>query len=73
MLLIETVEDRCDYCGCCVGVCPEDAIELKESELIIIEDLCTNCSKCVWSCPVEALRFNREKAAAQKNPAGEAA
>jgi Fe-S-cluster-containing hydrogenase component 2 len=44
-----------------VGVCPEDAIELKESEITISEELCTNCAKCVWSCPIEVLVFNKEK------------
>jgi len=57
-LLIEFLRDKCDYCGCCVGVCPEDAIELKEAELNIIDESCTNCSKCVWVCPYEALLFN---------------
>jgi len=61
MLLIEIYSNKCDFCGCCVGVCPEDAIELKEAEIHIFEELCTNCSKCVWSCPVEALKFNSEK------------
>lgn len=60
MLLIEVKPGKCDYCGCCVGICPEDAIELKEAEINIIEELCTNCAKCVWSCPVEALYFNKE-------------
>jgi len=44
-----------------VGVCPEDAIELKEAEIKISEFLCTNCVKCVWSCPIEVLKFNKEK------------
>ena len=61
MLLIDIVPDTCDFCGCCVGICPEDAIELKEAEIRIIDELCTNCSKCVWACPVDALKFNREK------------
>jgi len=61
LLLIEIKEDKCDFCGACVGVCPEDAIELKEFSLVILEDLCTNCSKCVWICPVEALKFNKMK------------
>ncbi len=61
MLLIEVYKNKCDFCGCCVGVCPEDAIELKESDINIVEELCTNCSKCVWCCPVEALKFNLEK------------
>ncbi|MBU2508550.1 MAG: 4Fe-4S dicluster domain-containing protein, partial [Bacteroidetes bacterium] len=50
----------CDFCGCCVGVCPEDAIELKEAEISIIEDRCTNCVKCVWSCPIEVIKFYKD-------------
>ncbi len=59
MLLIELTDNRCDFCGCCVGVCPEDAIELREADLRIVEERCTNCAKCVWVCPVEALVFHR--------------
>jgi len=61
LLLIEIKPDTCDFCGCCVGICPEDAIEMKEAEIKIIENLCTNCSKCIWSCPIEVLWFNKEK------------
>jgi Fe-S-cluster-containing hydrogenase component 2 len=42
-----------------VGICPEDAIELKESVIFIIDERCTNCSKCIWSCPIEAIKFNK--------------
>ncbi len=59
MLLIEILHDSCDFCGCCVGVCPEDAIELREARLDIIEARCTNCAKCVWACPFEALLFHK--------------
>ncbi len=61
MLLIDIKEGKCDFCGCCVAICPEDAIELKESDIKIIEESCTNCSKCVWSCPIEVLVFNKER------------
>lgn len=67
MLLIEIRQDTCDFCGCCVGVCPEDAIELKESRIEIVEERCTNCAKCVWVCPFEALLFNKPVSA--KEPA----
>lgn len=60
--MIEILPDKCDFCGCCVGVCPEDAIYLKESEISISEELCTNCSKCIWSCPIEVLKFNKNGA-----------
>jgi len=59
-LMIDIIQDKCDYCGCCVGVCPEDAIELKEAFIHIIDERCTNCSKCVWSCPYEVIVFNKE-------------
>lgn len=59
-LLIDILPDKCDFCGCCVGVCPEDAIELKEAEIFIIDERCTNCAKCVWSCPIEVIKFNKE-------------
>ncbi|MBI5646466.1 MAG: 4Fe-4S binding protein [Ignavibacteriae bacterium] len=57
VLLIQIKDDACDFCGCCVGVCPEDAIELQEARITLIEDRCTNCAKCVWVCPFEALIF----------------
>ena len=59
-LMIYIRPGKCDYCGCCVGVCPEDAIELQESRIGIIEERCTNCSKCVWACPWEVIEFHRE-------------
>jgi len=57
--MIDILPDKCDFCGCCVGICPEDAIELKEAEIFIIDPRCTNCSKCVWSCPIEVIKFNK--------------
>jgi Fe-S-cluster-containing hydrogenase component 2 len=59
VLLIEIKPNTCDFCGCCVGVCPEDAIELQEAHIEIIEDRCTNCAKCVWACPFEVFVFNK--------------
>lgn len=58
-LMIEILPNKCDFCGCCVGVCPEDAIELKEAEIRIIDENCTNCSKCIWVCPIEVIKFNK--------------
>ena len=61
MLLIEILPDKCDFCGACVGICPEDSIDLKEAEIKIDEVTCINCSKCVWVCPIEVLKFNKPK------------
>jgi ferredoxin len=59
-LMIYIRPGKCDFCGCCVGVCPEDAIELMESSIAIIEERCTNCRKCVWACPWEVIEFHRD-------------
>ena len=48
-------DNKCDFCGTCVGVCPENCIELGETELGIDHPICTRCYKCVWICPVDAL------------------
>lgn len=59
-LMIYIRPGKCDFCGCCVGVCPEDAIELMEATISIIDDRCTNCRKCVWACPWEVIEFHRD-------------
>lgn len=48
-------ENMCDFCGVCVGVCPENCIELKEMEFSIKQKVCTSCLRCVKVCPVQAL------------------
>jgi ferredoxin len=63
VLLVEIRPDTCDFCGCCVGVCPEDAIELREARIDIIEERCTNCAKCVWVCPFEVFLFHAPRKA----------
>lgn len=52
---------ECDLCGTCVGVCPTDAIELKESTVKIINDKCTKCQHCFWICPISAVKIVEEK------------
>jgi len=58
MTQIYCVPNRCDYCGTCVAVCPHDAIELWESEWVLIPERCTACGFCVQVCPVAALEAN---------------
>jgi len=47
---------RCLYCGGCVGICPANALELKEIHLAVDEGKCTGCGLCVKFCPVGAIR-----------------
>ena len=53
--MIVVKEDRCDFCGTCVAVCPHDAINLYETRLEIDYDKCTLCMNCVYICPMESL------------------
>ncbi|HPG39363.1 MAG TPA: 4Fe-4S binding protein [bacterium] len=51
--------ELCDFCGTCVSVCPQDAIELSENNLEIT-DKCTVCMNCVYICPLRALEVKNE-------------
>jgi ferredoxin len=53
--MINIKNDLCDFCGTCVSVCPEDAIELLEARLVIDQEKCSECKKCVKVCPFEVL------------------
>jgi len=55
--MIQTRDDRCDFCGVCVAVCPTDAIELREAQWILSQERCTDCQLCVFVCPIEALEY----------------
>ena len=55
MILID--QDRCDVCGVCVGVCPENCMELGANYLEIDDAACTLCGRCVLICPVTALEL----------------
>ena len=60
--MISIVEDKCDFCGTCVAVCPVDAIELAEARIEIIEERCIDCDLCVYICPIEVLSSNGQTA-----------
>lgn len=53
--MIEIAENKCDFCGCCVGVCPVNCIELEEAEIRIEHEICIDCDICVYVCPIEVL------------------
>jgi NAD-dependent dihydropyrimidine dehydrogenase PreA subunit len=57
-MVVEVDSKVCVYCAGCVGLCPVEAIELRETRLAIL-DSCTDCGICVKFCPVEALSGGR--------------
>ena len=52
MLIINRA--TCCYCGTCVPVCPEAALELIDACLTVNEN-CIQCGICEMTCPVGAL------------------
>ncbi len=52
--------DKCCYCGGCVGVCPQNALELRETILVVDDNKCNKCGICVKFCPVGALALENE-------------
>jgi ferredoxin len=57
---IKVKRDLCEFCGTCVAVCPQDAIELAESDLTI-NSRCTLCMNCLYICPLRALESVDER------------
>ncbi len=53
--MITVRRDICAYCGCCVSVCPQGALELIDAYLDVDEDSCTDCGICARVCPLGAL------------------
>jgi heterodisulfide reductase subunit A len=47
--------DKCDACGECVSICPENAIILQNEKVDINEIMCSGCGACIPVCPNDAL------------------
>ena len=46
--------DKCEGCGTCVEICPNEAITLNEVAHIDEEE-CVECESCVDECPNDAI------------------
>ena len=46
--------DRCEHCGTCLTVCPNDALVEENGRFVPIVTRCTACGTCVEECPCGA-------------------
>jgi len=51
---------KCSMCGgmvqpLCVEVCPDSAIRVQDSRVVVTEFLCEDCNECGCVCPDKAI------------------
>lgn len=47
---------ECVACGCCMKVCPRNAISISDGIYAVIDqDLCVGCGKCMKECPASII------------------
>lgn len=53
----------CVACGCCVKVCPMDAIDVYRGLYArVAEDKCVGCGKCAKECPASVIEIREAEA-----------
>lgn len=53
----------CVACGCCVKVCPRDAIHVWNGiQAQVDESLCIGCGRCAKECPASVITIVQEAA-----------
>jgi L-aspartate semialdehyde sulfurtransferase ferredoxin len=56
---IEKDKDKCVDCCKCWGVCPTEAITVKDRQMNLDPDECVSCGLCVDACPTRALSIKK--------------
>lgn len=61
MAVTNVIADRCDGCGICVDICPDDVFRMKDGKAIIAyPDDCDTCFLCETDCPRGAIVVSAE-------------
>jgi len=51
-------QELCVACGCCVKVCPMQAIHISGGVMAEVDEtLCVGCGKCAAACPASIIRI----------------
>ncbi|MFC1620674.1 DUF362 domain-containing protein [Candidatus Omnitrophota bacterium] len=53
------IEEKCISCGCCIDICPVDAISFSENKKAMIDQTkCVGCGECLCACKFDAVFIN---------------
>lgn len=51
-------QDECVACGCCVKVCPLNAISIHKGIKAVVDiNKCVGCGKCAKECPASVIEI----------------
>ncbi|WP_099467322.1 4Fe-4S binding protein [Konateibacter massiliensis] len=57
------VAKDCVACGCCVKVCPLDAISVYKGLYASVDtNKCVGCGKCATACPAQVITIEAKEA-----------
>jgi uncharacterized Fe-S center protein len=52
------MNNKCVSCGCCVKICPVQAISIKKEKAFIDQEKCIGCGECLAACKFDAVFIN---------------
>ena len=52
------MEKKCIACGCCIKICPVQAISFKKEKAFIDQAKCISCGECLSACKFDAIFIN---------------
>jgi len=52
------VTKKCTACGCCIKICPVEAISFKNERAYIEQKICLGCGECLCACKFNAVYIN---------------
>ncbi|MFH1782443.1 MAG: DUF362 domain-containing protein [Candidatus Omnitrophota bacterium] len=56
----DVIEKKCTSCGCCIKICPVDAIKASgdQKKAKIDRSICVGCGECLSACKFDAIGIN---------------